>query len=142
MPTCHFSAYLKGPFFSPSHSPFSPAFSKKPSRPLAWTPRTFLRIVSDGVVPHTHISQGFLTTSSSCTGTCAQALINFICYCLWPRALVSQMLWPPYSSIQCSPVITLFSPLFLFYVLVIIFITTIFLSISFGPFFNILIWGF
>ena len=69
--TRRFFAYLKGPHFSPSHSPISPAFSKKPSRPLAWMPRTFLRIVSDMVAPHTHvmISQGFLTTSSSCTGT-------------------------------------------------------------------------
>ena len=92
MPTRHFSAYLKGPFFNPSHSPFSPAFSKKSSRPLAWTPRTFLRIVSDEVAPHTHISQGFMTTSSSCTGTGTQTLINFTCLCLWPHALASQML--------------------------------------------------
>ena len=67
MPTRRFSAYLKGPYLSPSHSPFSPPFSKKPSRPLAWMPRTSLCVVCDGVAPHTPISQGFLITLSSCT---------------------------------------------------------------------------
>ena len=47
MSTCRFSAYLNSPYRSPSHSPFSPAFSKKRSRPLAWMPRTSLRAVSD-----------------------------------------------------------------------------------------------
>ena len=60
--------------FDLSHSPFSPAFSKKPSQPLAWMPRTFLRIISNRVAPHTHISQGFLTTRSSCTGLALRCL--------------------------------------------------------------------
>ena len=95
------------PYFSLSPSPFPPAYSKKPSRPLAWMLRT-LGIVSAGVAQHMHISQGCLITSSSCTGTGARTLINFICLCLWQRALVSPMLWLPRSLIQRSQVTIFF----------------------------------
>ena len=105
--THHFSVYHRGPYFSLSPSPFPPAFSKKPSRPLAWMLRT-LGIVSAGVAQHMHISQGCLITSSSCTGTGARTLINFICLCLWQRALVSPMLWLPRSLIQRSQVTIFF----------------------------------
>ena len=108
MPSCRFSVYFKVPYFSSSHSPFSPAFSKKPSRPLAWMLQTILRKVFDGAAPQMHISQGCLITSSSCTGTGAQTLINFTSLCLWLRALMSQILWLPRSLIQCSQVITFF----------------------------------
>ena len=106
--THRFSVYHRDPYFSLSPSPFSPAFSKKPSQPLAWMLRTSLRIVSAGVAQHMHISQGCLITSSSCTGTGAGTLINFICLCIWQCALVSQMLWLPRSLIQCSQVTIFF----------------------------------